>query len=155
MSSRVKLPVQPLCRCCGNPIGKYTCKVLLREKREGDTQTYHDSTAYEFMRTLEVEKLPINREEAQRLTNRQIVSLSYWPKTEDKPRRLSGFSEWDGETYADEFFCKNDCAIRFARLCAMHQTGEKPLVKLFTKAHIAAIEARNAGREQQEESTNA
>lgn len=150
MSSRVKL-VQPLCRCCGKPIGKFTCKVILREKDSSRMASF-DNTEYAFMRTLEVEKLPTNKAEAQKLTNCQIVALSYFPKDEDKPRRVSGFNEWDGETYVDEFFCKNECAIRFARLCAMHQTGEKPLVRLFTKAHIAAIEARNAGREQREAS---
>lgn len=131
-----KSPTQPLCRCCGKPIAKSTRITWLRAPSSIGPR---DSG---WSRTLEVETFPKNREECQKLTNRAVTAVSYWSKDED--RRITSFHDWDGESWKDEFFCTNTCAQAFARLCAMHQTGERPLVRLWTKAYTAAIEARNA-----------
>lgn len=136
-----KSPTQPLCRCCGKPIAKDTRVTWLRRPSRIRPP---DST---YSRTLEVETFPLNTAECAKLTNRQVTAVSYGHGTETEPRHITSFHDWDGESWKDEFFCTNTCARSFARLCAMHQTGERPLVRLWTRAYNEAIEKRNQARD--------
>jgi len=134
---RYKSDTQPLCRCCGKPIAKSTRIVWLR--RPSSTGPSNS----DFSRTMEVDSFPTSREECQRLTNWQVTALSYWKSEEGEARHVTSFHEWDGESWKDEFFCTGTCAEAFARMCARHQTGERPLVRLWTQAYSDAVARRN------------
>lgn len=71
---------------------------------------------------------PRTREDAQRMTNHQIVSVQWGGPEGD--RFIKSATIWDGETYKGGYFCKIQCAIDFA-WCAARQGME-------TKAHSKA-----------------
>lgn len=89
----------PLCRSCGKPIAKAT-----------HLHWFGESSARTNWSTSHPE-LPKDKAEAQRLTNRQIISVRYWTLGGEKSVRQA--TTWDGESYRDAFFCKNECAQRF------------------------------------------
>lgn len=60
---------------------------------------------------------PATREEAQKYTNGIITSAS---RSADGTY-LATAHVWDGESYADEFFCTNRCAIAYANNMARIQ----------------------------------
>ena len=96
-----KSPVQPLCRSCGKPIAKRTKMHSVR----GSEQPLR------------------SKADAQKLTNERVIFLRYHTETDAymKPtgkRRIWFFTTWDGESYVDEFFCTNNCAMRLAYACA-------------------------------------
>jgi hypothetical protein len=102
-----KLSAGPLCRHCGKPIAKMTGVLRFGATSDQDYGAYWtDSTAR-----------PRNKAEAQTLTNLQILRYT----TVGDPDGTGFFakaSTWDGESYRDQFFCKDECAIDFARLMA-------------------------------------
>jgi hypothetical protein len=64
----------------------------------------------------DLELMPKSREEAQRTSNRKLVSFSWiGPKNN---RRIRAARVWDGETYHKGHFCTIQCAIDFAYLFA-------------------------------------
>jgi len=130
-----KSSIAPLCRYCAKPIPKLTRNVSLRT---GAPQP-SDNASAPFSRTVRVAELPRSKAECQRLTNGHIVSVSYHRsevyRPEDKDR-VDGFTEWDGESYRDEFFCKGVCAQSFGYACARHGQA--------TQRYNAAIRAANA-----------
>lgn len=97
----MKSLTQPYCRYCSRPIKKRTRTVFLRVP---DPNAKYANTDSEFWRTVEVEKLPQTREECQKLTNRKVVSIRRWQDG------IHSFTDWDGESYDDEFFCTTTCA---------------------------------------------
>jgi hypothetical protein len=102
-----KSTTQPLCRLCGRKIGKHTHRVYF-----GRPQHRTDTFATE--RT----ELPRSKEEAQRLLNEEIVSVS-WSRGEEYYARKAGgdvidsVTTWDGESYRDQFFCTDAHARQF------------------------------------------
>lgn len=95
----------PKCRYCAKPIPKATHTHWFGALRPSVSSS---STEH-------VEK-PKDKVEAQRLTNRKIVSLTYWPS--DKGRYVARASSWDGETYKDDLFCRDPCARDYGRWAA-------------------------------------
>lgn len=101
----------PLCRYCGQPIPKRTQHIWVRDAdrlMDGGPTKYVLGPLY-------------TKADCQRHSNHQVVSVSY--RTPGAPpdggrRRVSHFTVWDGESYADEFFCKGACAQLFGRLMA-------------------------------------
>lgn len=85
---------RPRCLNCGKPIPKRT-------------------VSHTFWVT-EWEKAPRTREEAEQLTNQQIVSVRYG--NVDGVRYISSFSTWDGESYSPTYghFDSGTCAGMFA-----------------------------------------
>ena len=76
-------------------------------------------------------KTPLfSKAECQRLTNETVMSVSYhrapvsWNDEEQthtpngQPRAVDSFTTWDGESYADDLFCSNGCAMQFGRQAA-------------------------------------
>jgi len=134
-----KSATRPLCRCCGKPIAMYTRLVWVNEAGSGRQEIAND-----FSRSITVDKRPTSREECQRLTNWKVTAVSYF---DPRRRSISSFHEWDGESWKDEFFCTGTCAQEFGRLCAQHQTGPKPLCRVYTKAWHEAVQNRLAETE--------
>lgn len=101
----------PLCRYCGGPIKKTTRTVYLRDR---PLQSHERESVYS--RYIVVEKLPATIDECRKLTNHQVVSVK---RHHDAERNaITFFSEWDGESYEDKFFCNGDHAKRFAYVMA-------------------------------------
>ncbi len=96
-------PSRPLCRCCAKPIKKRT-----------RLHTFGHANPQRHSWCTEHTEKPTTRQEVQRLTNQQVVSI----------RRHNGFvysaSTWDGETYMDPFFCTDSCGRAFGRMAAEH-----------------------------------
>lgn len=89
------MPTRPHCLNCGRPIPKKT-----------------ESTCFWVT---EWEKAPKTREEAQRLTNKPIVSIRYGTSPKNT-RYVVNFSTWDGVSYNPSYghFDSGECAKMFA-----------------------------------------
>ena len=97
---------RPLCICCGKPIPKRTETYFVRDAdriSEGGATKYVLGPLY-------------SKADCQRHTNGSVTAVHYWPVNGE--RRVYYFSAWDGESYADEYFCKGSCATRFAYVMA-------------------------------------
>jgi hypothetical protein len=110
---RFKSPTQPLCRYCGKKIPKYT------------TTTYFGSIGRPSIGG-RLPHFPHDKAEAQKLVNEKIVSVRYSRYTpsqyvslpsEPEHDYINWVGTWDGETYWDEFFCRQPCAVNFAYTC--------------------------------------
>ena len=99
-----KSAIQPLCRACGKPIAKRTSGVLF-----GCT---HVSTFY-----YRTEK-PLSIAVVRTFFNEQVVSVSWRKDSQGNKLYIDGATIWDGETYEDEYFHSNVCAVHLARACA-------------------------------------
>lgn len=93
---------QPLCRGCGKPIPKWTDHVWVRNP----DSIQNRATSRHVMGPLH------SRDDCQRLVNERVVSVRYWGAGDN--RHVSYFSVWDGESWADEFFCGGPCRDRLA-----------------------------------------
>ena len=102
MRHRTYLKRQPHCHNCGEKIKKVTETIYF------DVEAGKDSETSNFVRHIVGQ--PNTKEEAQRLTNAQIVYVrrSHYPVV-DGP--IDMVTTWDQESYEDEFFCTNRCAI--------------------------------------------
>jgi hypothetical protein len=101
----------PLCRFCGGAIRKRTRTVYLRDR---DLQPHETSGAYG--RYLRVDTLPSTIDECRKLTNQEVVSSR---RHHDPARKaIAFFSEWDGESYVDDYFCNGEHARRFGYVAA-------------------------------------
>jgi hypothetical protein len=108
---------RPLCRYCGKPLPKATERFwcyLTEPTHIGSRKDYVVGTFR-------------NKEALQRVTNREITSVTYHLNNEHHRERglagtISSFSTWDGESYLSVygagFFCANTCAIHFANYFA-------------------------------------
>lgn len=114
---------QPLCRYCGEKIPKRTDLVYVHAT---PPRTHIPETKISLISSGKFKEeptgkmipihvsphvigIPRTKEEAQKLINLKIISVR---KGDDGV--ISRLGVWDGETYNDQFFCKNDCAIRYA-----------------------------------------
>lgn len=119
-----KSAIQPLCRRCGAKIPKYTTTTYFGRRMNG------------------IDKFPHSKEEAQRLVNGKVVSVRWdrvadhnFARSADEPNYdyIQWVGVWDGETYTDEFFCRQPCAVHFAY--AMARNG------YYTKRYADARDA--------------
>jgi hypothetical protein len=93
-----KSKTPPHCCNCGTPIAKVTRMIMF------GGSNYRDER---------FDGKPKTRAEAQKYTNGVITS--HRRSTGEAGGYISSINVWDGESYADEFFCTNRCAIDFAR----------------------------------------
>lgn len=112
---------QPLCRFCGKKIQKRATLVVFNMGRG----TFRAGSG-------RPEK-PATKAEVQALFNEQVTHIRY--AEEDGARYVSEAYLWDGESYMDKFFCKNDHATRFAYAALRY----KP--ELGTQDYHKALEA--------------
>ncbi|AXQ69295.1 hypothetical protein HOU02_gp430 [Caulobacter phage CcrBL9] len=111
-----KATIAPLCRCCFKPIGKATDYHYFGQMASGDSRRFGST-------------YPRSKAEVQDLINGVIVSVS-WRRYDphnphhDTYRRETGgdyidkVTVWDGESYKDELFCTDRCAVSYARTYA-------------------------------------
>lgn len=109
---------QPHCRYCGAKLRKATTTIFFVEKL---SDFHNRENARENYSTRYVVGHPTTKAEAQRLLNQPIVSVRHtsdpWAhKPEDV--YVAQVSTWDGESYADEFFCNGKHAQAFAYVMA-------------------------------------
>lgn len=71
------------------------------------------------------------KEEAQKLTNELVVSV-----TVNSNGRVLLAKTWDGESFRDEHFCKDRCAMLFGRMVAEHRPN------IATAAYFEKLEKR-------------
>lgn len=100
---------QPLCYCCGKPIAKQTTSVWLKLKGNNSTDN-----SWPFSRVLRVDEFPRNKAECQALTNYPVMSV----KRAADVSYICQFTEWDGKSYVDPYFCTGDCAKRMGYIMA-------------------------------------
>lgn len=113
-------PKQPFCKCCGTPIAKRTASIYFGYQADrSDGRFWIESTLR-----------PTSREEAQRATNLELVSLEWSRDEEGKRTTIRKAGAWDGLSYQAKHFCTNRCAIAFA-----HALAEKGHV---TQAYLDA-----------------
>jgi hypothetical protein len=109
-----KSNTQPYCRMCGKPVRKHT------------TQHYVEHPMGRGRFDFDAEL--VTREDLQKRTNQQIVSVKYhyeneeherasediydnrWTRHVSGRRTVYSYTTWDGESYVGEFFCNGDCA---------------------------------------------
>jgi hypothetical protein len=116
-----KAATRPLCRLCGKPVPKVTDRLLFGQSPR-DCERF---TGYRVAR-------PSNKEAAQRYANGQILAVRYGTMAtgaaapggghfnERVPRYVESATYWDGESYRDEHFCSDPCAVRFGYFAAVH-----------------------------------
>jgi hypothetical protein len=112
----------PLCRTCGKPIAKRVhihWFGQLRDERRGWYTSHVERVA--------------TKAEAQRFTNDEIVSVRL-----NSDRSINRVGTWDGESYADVFFCKNACATAFGYFAATNRPD------LVSAAYDKALRAQEA-----------
>ena len=113
-----KGPHAPLCRYCGGRIAKHGSRVEIKERL--DPQYHRSQRGWRYVESAE----PVtDKEGCRKFTNQQVLSVAYVEDYVDgeidkSTRRVSFFTEWDGETYVDEFFCNGDHAKRFGYFSA-------------------------------------
>lgn len=120
---KFKSSIQPLCRACGKPIAKHTRSIYFGAS-PGSSGSMIESGQSRFDK-------PRSRAEAQRLVNEQITSHT-WRRVSRNGERLpeedyiDRINVWDGETYEDEFFCKQNCAADLGRAMARQDWYLRP-----------------------------
>ncbi len=130
----------PLCRYCGTPIKKKTVTVYLRAR----ALESHEASHGDYARYLQVDKLPVTIGECRKLTNYSVVSVKCTPDA----KAISYFSEWDGQSYADKFFCTNNHAQKFG-YAAAHSRMTTALYReaLKKQESSTAVEAAKPGED--------
>jgi hypothetical protein len=100
----------PLCRYCGKSIPKHTRLVNIKSEYQPHGTAFSDV----------VEGPLYSKNDCERATNKQVVSVSYRTskKHREEEREIAHFSTWDGESYADSYFCGGRCIARFAYFIA-------------------------------------
>lgn len=100
----------PKCIVCGKPIPKVTSTVYLRETT---SQHFHGEagnvTSYSKTVFVDKDKWPKTREECAAFSNGIVVSVSR--SRYDEEKRIDSFGVWDGESYENEFFHSQSCAV--------------------------------------------
>lgn len=124
---KFKSKTQPLCRYCGKPIAKHTETVSVHEKQP--KTTYEEPEVVQVDGKWERTGKTVTRNYAmgrylvgsfqtkaqvQRLLNETIVSVQYnRPMRDGEPtghKYIDKVTVWDGESYADEFYCTGEHA---------------------------------------------
>lgn len=118
-----KSSTQPLCRYCAAPIRKHAITVYVRRSQGEHDRPYEGFSRYAY--TAEPLK---SKAECQRVTNNKVLSVS-WSRGstanyEPDPAKdeITSFTEWDGESYSDQFFCKGEHAKDFGYSLARSTT---------------------------------
>lgn len=132
------MKLAPLCRYCGKPIAKRSRVVYLTLKITEYNRNHGDSIVYK-----EVPEFPKSKAECQKITNRQVISVSWASvhnsETDTTTRPyINKFYDWDGESYIDEFFCNGDHAKRFGYLMARGEHYTTAYADAFRKQHEKA-----------------
>lgn len=128
----------PLCRYCGKPIAKRTTTVLVRAEQHPNDQITASWCRYVYVGS----NPPRTIDDCRKLSNRIVVSVKrgkHWVDNYDrleKNETIGEFTEWDGESFVDEFFCRGECARGFGYMAA--KTGMQSV------AHEKAAKARAA-----------
>lgn len=115
----VKCSSQPFCRYCGRPTAKRTTTVY--PYTDGDRLRVHPEPG-ERLRS---------KADCQKRTNQQVMSVAYHEERSNLndeliDRYVTTFTIWDGESYEDDLFDTNRCAIRFARVAARQHNIAMP-----------------------------
>lgn len=112
--NRSKNPA-PRCLNCGNPLRKRTRRVWIVWP---DSGSKHISD--EVFRYITTDELLRTKADCQRLSNWQVVSVSYSAPATKRAGTIDSFGEWDGASYEATagFFCTGTCAQAFARAAA-------------------------------------
>lgn len=123
-----KSPAQPLCRYCGAMIRKHSIIVHIKTE-PSDYHRAHEGWSRYIYRAEPIKSMA----ECRALTNHQVLTVK-WDrdngtsandyKRQPENDQIASFTEWDGESYVDLFFCNGDHAKRFAYVMAKagHQT---------------------------------
>lgn len=93
----------PRCRWCDKPIRRLTRRVWLYSR----AKTGYDWEDGSKQRFAYVAEYP-TRDELPPLARGQIIAIG--ART---GKRIFSFTEWDGETYKDQFFCSSDDAAKY------------------------------------------
>jgi hypothetical protein len=115
----------PRCIVCGRPIAKRTATLYFREPKAyqpakptswGDEWPAQEAKPDGLREGnhLYLQHRPRTRAEAQRYVNGQIVS------SKRRAEFVTSVNYWDGESYADKYFCTNNCAMRQGYASAAH-----------------------------------
>ena len=113
----------PLCCNCGKAIAKKTTCVWFGMDPKGKGT---------LVTELSIQK-PRSLAEVERLTNSHVTTVSWHHVHPDNYKAgeinadyIDKAYLWDGESYVDEFFCTNRCAIAYARnMARVHQHGRR------------------------------
>lgn len=116
---------RPKCIVCGRALPKRTDTLYFREPQPyrpaerrqwgGDFPAQEEKPdGFREGNSLYLEHRPRTRTDAQRYVNGQIVS------SKRHADFLHSVNYWDGESYADEFFCTNNCAQKQGYASAHH-----------------------------------
>lgn len=93
------------CRYCGRPVQKATT-----------THYFGQNSGMRLDWVKDHPERPTSRDEVQRLVNEQVVQIRW--HGEHPNRHIYKAQTWDGESYMDQFFCKNACAEAMGRSAA-------------------------------------
>jgi len=112
---------RPRCIVCGKPIAKRYSVVWFRQPQEGAPASVFgpaiepspDGTRVGD--TWFLAQRPINKEEAQRYSNHAIQRIIGW-----QGDAITGATYWDGESYMNQYFCKDKCAVAQGYASAHH-----------------------------------
>jgi len=107
---------RPLCRNCGKPIAKKTVTVYFITAAAMAERAGRSTYAWERY----VVGDPRTRAEVARLVNDQVTSVKRGAVRNGKMDHeiISRANVWDGESYADPFFCTGTCAQGFGYMVA-------------------------------------
>lgn len=114
----------PRCRYCGKPIAKQTRSVNMTTPESLEQYAYQRQlSAFQRWIAKPKDEWPRTKADCQRLSNWTVVSVSRdhrWDKARDEVDKsfIGSWSEWDGESYADRYFCSGDHAKAFGYRCA-------------------------------------
>lgn len=141
-----KARIQPLCRACGGPIPKVTRSVYIESKPlseyhiKSNKEALTNSFSSRYIHATDVK----TKEQCQKLTNCVVMAVRFnkenaWSLSKEPyVRQVYYFTEWDGETYKDEYFCKDPCAVKLAYAAVANGT--------VLKAYNTAMENRKIER---------
>jgi hypothetical protein len=105
---------RPRCLQCGGPIPKqFERWGVSPAKANGRQNGEVDARKRSIFFDKDAPGAPATKEDCQRFTNATVQRVDGY-----LAGRVSCFSAWDGESYADPHFCKNKCAERFGRRAA-------------------------------------
>lgn len=102
-----KSSTQPLCRCCGKKIAKWTTSAYLWNA--GGSNKMADERLSRNVYIDDPAAWPKTKADCQKISNQTVISIQ-----RHGDGRVWVFAEWDGESYKDGTFCTNNCAIDFA-----------------------------------------
>ena len=122
------------CRYCGKAISKATVTHYFG----GSRSSYGSDWVKDHM------ERPASREEVQRLVNEAVVQIRW--HGEGEGRHVYRATTWDGESYMDQFFCRNVCAEAMGRSAAKFNGVHTESFRRAVEAETARARAKAGGR---------